>query len=47
MYDYVPQTKLLDVEAPIFAYACMLTKYVGMPIFISIINVPDLNFQDL
>ena len=36
----------LNLEAPIFAHTCMLTMYLCLPIFIQIINVPDLQFQD-
>ena len=37
--------KQLDLEAPVFAYICMLIWYIHNPNFISIVNVLDLQFQ--
>ena len=36
---------MVDLEAPSFAYTCMLTSYVHLPIFIQILNILDLHFQ--
>ena len=38
--------KRQDLEEHIFAHICMLTKYLRSPIFIQILNVLDLHFQD-
>ena len=37
--------KRLDLEAPIFAHLCTLTMYLCLPIFIQILNVPELQFK--
>ena len=37
--------KWLDLEMPIFAYICILTRYLCLPIFIKFLNVNDLQFQ--
>ena len=44
-YSYVPRTKRLDLEAPIFAVIFTLTWYLRLSFFIKILDVLDLNFQ--
>ena len=37
--------KRLDLEAPVFAHVCRLSRFLRIPIFIEVLNALDLYFQ--